>query len=126
MRRNLLVLAGLVSAGVLLSGSPASAASSSATLTVKVKATGSAAKVASLSCKPTRGTHRNASAACTALSRAGGDPNKIKPTDGACTMEYLPVKLTVKGRWQGRPVSYSHTHSNRCVMVLATGALGKV
>ena len=124
MRRTLLCIAALV--GALVVVEPATAAAPGARLTVKVQPAGGAARVAWLTCRPAWGTHPNAAAACAALAEAGGDPNRIRPREGVCTMEYAPVTLTVRGWWAGRVVAYRKTHGNRCSMHLATGPLSEL
>ena len=124
--RGVLIGLAAVLVGAVSFADPAAAAPRITGLTIKVKSSAGPARVAWLTCRPAAGTHPYAAAACAALEEADGDPSRIPADEGMCTMEYAPVTLTVRGRWEGRTVDYRKTHSNRCEMLLATGPLGRL
>ncbi|GIJ49990.1 hypothetical protein Val02_68760 [Virgisporangium aliadipatigenens] len=128
MRRMMitLFLAGAAATGAVLMSQPASAAAPTSKLVVTVTPEGGKPQVATLTCAPAGGTHKQAAAACKTLATAGGDPAAIAPTEGACTMDYSPVTATVMGTWKGHKVNFKQTYSNNCNMVLATGDLFKI
>jgi hypothetical protein len=133
MRGTLLALVVLVSA---LSGAgPAAAApgvpaapaeaakAAGARLTITVRPASGGVRTARLTCDPVGGDHPRAAEACTTLTPARGNPGRIAPQDGMCTMEYAPVKVSLRGRWHARPVRYEQTFGNACAMSLATGSV---
>lgn len=76
-----------------------------------------------LTCNPTGGTHPKADAACTSLTKANGDFGALRSEDAtsACTLEYQPVTVTAKGKWNNKPVQYTKVYSNACVLKKQTG-----
>jgi hypothetical protein len=128
MRRMMitLFLAGAAVTGAVLMSQPANAAAPSSRFVVTVTPEGGKPQVATLTCAPAGGTHKQAAAACKTLATAGGNPTAIAPTEGACTMDYSPVTAKVIGKWKGRTVTFQSTYSNSCNMVLATGDLFKI
>lgn len=62
------------------------------------------------------GSHPTPWDACHDLRRAGGDPDRIRPDWGPCTLEYAPVRASIRGTWEGDRVHWSEFFSNRCVM----------
>jgi hypothetical protein len=74
-----------------------------------------------LLCDPPLG-HSRAAEACDALARSGGDVEAV-PRDGSrvCPLVYAPVTVRAQGRWNGRPVDFSHTYSNDCEREALTG-----
>ncbi|MFI1504077.1 SSI family serine proteinase inhibitor [Streptomyces sp. NPDC020597] len=74
-----------------------------------------------LLCDPPQG-HSRAAEACDALARSGGDVEAV-PRDGSrvCPLVYAPVTVRAQGRWNGRPVDFSHTYSNDCEREALTG-----
>jgi hypothetical protein len=38
-------------------------------------------------------------------------------------MIYDPVTVTATGRWKAKPVRFTHTYGNPCVLHAATGAV---
>lgn len=144
MRRVMIILAAVLGAVVLGAfpavtpswavSSPASSAvegtsvrtaeaGSGARMTIAVRSASGRPRIVSLRCGPTGGSHPHAEQACGILSAAGGDPRRITPADGFCTMEFAPVRATLGGWWEGRPVVYQQTFSNSCAMGLATRGL---
>src|SRR6266508_2387193 len=124
MRRNLMAFAVAASAGLVgavVAAQPAPAVGAQSRLTIKVRPATGSARVAWLTCSPTGGSHQRAAEACAALTMAGGDPSRIPPIDGFCTMEYAPVTLKVDGRWQGRTVKFRQKYSSACGMHLEIG-----
>ncbi|MFD8419951.1 SSI family serine proteinase inhibitor [Streptomyces sp. NPDC059466] len=84
---------------------------------------GTGTRGALLLCDPPQG-HPHAELACAELDAAEGDIDRIPATPGAlCPMIYAPVTAAARGEWNGRPVTYTHTFANSCVMGAATGAV---
>ncbi|MGP4008288.1 SSI family serine proteinase inhibitor [Streptomyces sp. 4N124] len=75
-----------------------------------------------LLCNPPQGPAR-AAEACAELEAAGGDIGGIPQKDTFCTMIYAPVTVHARGEWNGRPVTYTKTFSNPCVMTASTGSV---
>lgn len=75
-----------------------------------------------LLCGPPQG-HRHATRACEELRAAGGDIARIPPKDVYCPMVHAPVTASARGQWNGRPVAYTKTFSNACLMAANTGAV---
>ncbi|CAL9620852.1 Subtilisin inhibitor [Streptomyces sp. enrichment culture] len=75
-----------------------------------------------LLCDPPRG-HRHAADACAELAAADGHIAGIPPKDVYCPMVYAPVTVHAHGEWGGRPVAYTETFPNRCVMAARTGSV---
>ncbi|MBC7269953.1 MAG: serine protease [Streptomyces sp.] len=75
-----------------------------------------------LLCDPPQG-HARATEACDQLTTANGDIDRIPLRDGYCAMVYAPVTARARGQWDGRPVDYRRTFSNRCELGARTGAV---
>lgn len=75
-----------------------------------------------LRCDPPRG-HARADRACAELQAADGDIGRIPPQDAVCPMIHAPVTAHARGQWKGRPVEYTETFPNSCVMATRTGAV---
>ncbi|MFE2261137.1 SSI family serine proteinase inhibitor [Streptomyces griseosporeus] len=75
-----------------------------------------------LLCAPPRG-HARAAQACAELAAAGGDIAALPLKDVYCPMVYAPVTVRAQGEWGGRPVTYTETFANGCVMAARTGAV---
>lgn len=76
-----------------------------------------------LLCGPDGGTHPDASAACESLRDVAGEFADLPRVDETiCTMEYAPVEVQARGRWE-EPVAYRETFSNRCVASAETDAV---
>ncbi|MEU4623541.1 SSI family serine proteinase inhibitor [Actinoplanes sp. NPDC023801] len=80
-----------------------------------------APRTAVLRCGSDGGTHVRTAQACEDLRAVNGDLQEMVYQDGPCTLEYLPLTATAVGLWEGRPVLYRNTFSNRCDMLRATG-----
>lgn len=87
---------------------------------------------ATLTCNPDGGTHPNAAQACAELARVAGDfdNDNLGPNDGADRCkgpynEYLPVRVTAEGIWDGKRVSYQHSFPNSCWLSAGTGSIFK-
>ena len=119
MFRRLAPLALVVAVAAALAPAPASAAPSSR-LTLTVTSEDGFRTAATLRCQPAGGTHPAPARACATLARVNGDPGRLKPAEGFCTMHYAPVTATATGRWKGERVRYRQTFSNACVLRLAT------
>ncbi|CAL9386907.1 SSI family serine proteinase inhibitor [Streptomyces sp. enrichment culture] len=75
-----------------------------------------------LLCDPPRG-HRRAADACAELEAADGRIAGIPPKEVMCTMVHAPVTVQARGMWRGRPVAYTETFPNACVMAARTGSV---
>ncbi|TDB74973.1 SSI family serine proteinase inhibitor [Micromonospora sp. KC723] len=76
-----------------------------------------------LVCEPAGGTHPDAADACHAVAHVNGDLSALAFDEGPCTFEYAPVTAHAWGFWQDRPVAWSKTYSNRCLLLRGTRAL---
>jgi hypothetical protein len=76
-----------------------------------------------LTCSPAGGNVEQPRQACAAINAAKGDLSKLPAGDGMCMMIYDPVTVSATGRWKSRPVRYTHTYSNACVLKQETGAV---
>jgi len=124
LRRTVIALiaaAGAALTGTFLAIEPAQAATRDTRLIATLRPATGPVRAVWLSCRPAGGNHPKAAAACATLAQAGGDPRRIEPADGMCTMEYAPVTATLNGRWRGRAVRYRVQHGNACALGLATG-----
>ncbi|GHH91915.1 SSI family serine proteinase inhibitor [Streptomyces capillispiralis] len=75
-----------------------------------------------LRCDPPHG-HRHAERACAELAAADGDIAAIPAKDVFCPMVHAPVTAHARGTWRGRPVEYTETFPNTCVMAARTGSV---
>ncbi|WP_395576792.1 SSI family serine proteinase inhibitor [Streptomyces sp. BK79] len=75
-----------------------------------------------LLCDPPRG-HARAAGACAELGATGGRIADIPPRDTHCTLVHAPVTAHAHGQWRGRPVRYTQTFPNPCVMTARTGSV---
>jgi hypothetical protein len=89
----------------------------------KGETTKPAQRLASLTCQPAGGSHRQARTACTELAKVGGNFDRLQLAGGLCTMQWEPVTVTATGRWRGRKVAYRHTFGNACTLSTTTGAV---
>ncbi|GGQ49924.1 SSI family serine proteinase inhibitor [Couchioplanes azureus] len=103
----------------------ATARTASSTLALMVyDQTGAAPRMSLLTCDPVGGAHPQAAGACAAAASVNGHLGVLDLNPhGACTREYQPVTASALGSWEGRPVRYSETFSNRCEMLRQTGPL---
>ncbi|GGQ52118.1 SSI family serine proteinase inhibitor [Couchioplanes azureus] len=118
-----LVLAGLTAASPASAADAAPAAAKKSELTLSYMADAGFAAAVVLRCNPTGGAHPKKGRACAALARAGGDPARIRPVPGVCTMEYAPITAEITGRWKGAKVDWTRQFGNPCEMHLATGVV---
>ncbi|WP_137815251.1 SSI family serine proteinase inhibitor [Gandjariella thermophila] len=124
---TLLAGTALLTATTLLTAAPGTAATRPAEpramLLLSVAEQGGANRTSELNCDPPGGTHPSAVAACADLSRAQGNFDRL-PGDTAhpyCPMMYRPVTASAHGTWRGRPVTYTATYPNGCVLTQRTG-----
>jgi len=75
-----------------------------------------------LLCDPPQG-HGRAAEACAQLETTDGDIRALPTADSYCTMVHAPVTAHARGLWNGRPVDYTETFTNACVMKARTGAV---
>jgi hypothetical protein len=75
-----------------------------------------------LLCDPPQG-HGKAAEACAELESVDGDIAALPPRSFYCPMIYAPVTAHARGEWNGRPVDYTRTFSNGCVMSGTTGSV---
>jgi hypothetical protein len=78
-------------------------------------------RLATLECDPDGGSHATAGSACDDLRLVDGDIPALADEHGICTRVYQPVTAIAAGTWEGNPVAYRETFSNRCVLLRATG-----
>lgn len=85
---------------------------------------GQNARRVTLHCDPSGGSHPNPAAACAELAKVAGDIGamNVEP-DKACTMQYEPITVTARGRWEGKQVNFTKTYGNPCVLRVTTGPL---
>ncbi len=77
-----------------------------------------------LKCTPEPvGPHPAAAEACTALTKAGGDLDKLPANPHPCTKKFDPVTVGATGRWQKRSTSWQKTYPNACALDAATGSV---
>lgn len=82
------------------------------------------ARQSTLRCNPAGGNHPNPAAACAELAKVAGDISKMDVEPGtACTMQYEPITVTARGRWEGKAVDFTKTYGNPCVLRTGTGPL---
>ncbi|MER7009863.1 SSI family serine proteinase inhibitor [Saccharopolyspora sp. NPDC000359] len=74
-----------------------------------------------LSCHPVGGSHPHAASACQTLSAVDGDLSALSEGQAMCTLIHQPVTYSARGYWQGRPVTFEKTYSNKCVAEASTG-----
>ncbi|TDD28595.1 protease [Actinomadura sp. KC06] len=74
-------------------------------------------------CRPDGGTHRSPSEACDQLESVNGEVRRIAEKQGACTLEYAPVRVIADGRWRGKARHFAKTYPNRCAAVHQTGGV---
>ncbi|MFI0407703.1 SSI family serine proteinase inhibitor [Actinomadura sp. 3N508] len=74
-------------------------------------------------CRPDGGTHHAPSRACDQLESVNGEVRRIGVQQGACTMEYSPVRVSADGRWRGKARHFAGTYPNRCAAVRQTGGI---
>ncbi|MFI5837676.1 SSI family serine proteinase inhibitor [Micromonospora sp. NPDC051300] len=76
-----------------------------------------------LVCGPAGGLHPDPVAACRLVARVDGDLDALDVDADPCTTVHAPVVARAVGVWQDRPVHYTHTFGNRCLLTRATAAL---
>ena len=81
------------------------------------------AAAVTLTCDPAGGAHPKPAKACAALTKAGGDPGRLKPAATLCTLEYAPITAQVTGTWRGARVNWTKTFPNGCDLTRATGVV---
>lgn len=115
-------LVGTALAPALAHAEPDSSAHSMVNLSIRGEARDDI-RTAFLTCEPTGGSHPYAQDACQALKDVNGDFTKLttEHSTSTCPLNYKPVTLTAKGRWQGKPVTFEKTFPNDCVAGAATG-----
>ncbi|KES08504.1 serine protease [Streptomyces toyocaensis] len=74
-------------------------------------------------CDPPRGPHRHAADACAELEAADGRIADIPAKDVVCPMVHAPVTAHAHGTWRGRPVEYTETFPNTCMLTARTGSV---
>lgn len=76
-----------------------------------------------LVCGPAGGLHPDPVAACRLVARVDGDLDALDVDADPCTTVYAPVVARAVGFWQDRPVRYTRTFDNRCLLTRATATL---
>ncbi|TJZ59314.1 protease inhibitor [Streptomyces piniterrae] len=74
-----------------------------------------------LNCPDTRASHPHGAAACEALTRAGGDLDRLPEEPRPCTKEYDPVSVSAIGTWNGKPVDWRKSFPSPCTLDAGTG-----
>lgn len=91
---------------------------------LKVSVTvGDTTKAVRLVCDRDGGSHPTPRAACRLLRSVKGDPARLRVKDPICTKEFRPHTVSVRGTWRGKPVRFTRTFANECLMTSAGGAL---
>ncbi|MQA10461.1 MAG: hypothetical protein GEU98_18280 [Pseudonocardiaceae bacterium] len=125
MRRAMFSLAAIVAAAVLLPGVAGEAAASksegahpASEITLKKYRgeieIGPVEGQVELECEPAGGTHPEYGQACERLAEVDGDFSRLPDAQMMCTMEYAPVTVVARGKWQGDRVHFRETYSNSC------------
>ncbi|MER7077147.1 Subtilisin inhibitor-like [Saccharopolyspora kobensis] len=115
-------LAGTALAPALANAEPAAEANwSTLNLTVSSANRDEVPRNAVLNCHPAGGTHPHAASACQTLNAVGGDLTKLTEAQSTCNFIHKPVTYTARGTWQGRPVTFEKTYSNKCIADASTG-----
>ncbi|GAB1694556.1 SSI family serine proteinase inhibitor [Krasilnikovia sp. M28-CT-15] len=119
---SLSTTAALIAPGTPAAAAPTAPASDSALVLAVLPAdhSGVPPRLATLECDPDGGSHAAAGSACDDLRMVDGDIAALAE-DGICTREYQPVTAIAVGTWEGNPVAYRETFSNRCLLLHATG-----
>lgn len=76
-----------------------------------------------LRCEPPGGTHPHTAEACAALARAGGDFGELEGNPGPCPALLNPVTVSADGHYQGEPVFFQASFTNRCKMLRELGVV---
>ncbi|MEU8245082.1 SSI family serine proteinase inhibitor [Nonomuraea sp. NPDC048916] len=92
-------------------------------LTITVTEENGWSRVYRLTCDPDGGNHPDPAAACDALRSVGGHLSRLRRPNPICTREYAPTKVSVKGSWRGRNLSFSGSYPNSCLARAAVGAV---
>ncbi|MGW3469032.1 SSI family serine proteinase inhibitor [Saccharopolyspora sp. NPDC000995] len=126
MRRALLASA-LIAATVIASASTVAAAPANGPSALRLSLDTSAAlarSIAVLECHPAGGTHTHAAQACTELEAVQADFRQMTPDQSkTCTFQYQPITARLEGNWHGKPVSFTETYPNSCVLKSETGVV---
>ncbi|GAA3467084.1 SSI family serine proteinase inhibitor [Nonomuraea roseola] len=82
------------------------------------------AKTVRLTCDRDGGNHPTPRAACRLLRAVKGKPARLEVRKNPiCTKEFRPHTVEVWGAWRGKPVRFTKTYSNACLMKAAGGAV---
>ncbi|MEU4633232.1 SSI family serine proteinase inhibitor [Micromonospora chalcea] len=84
---------------------------------------GAGVRATVLTCGPTGGQHPDPITACRLVARVDGDLDALDVDGAPCTSQYAPVVARAAGFWQNRPVSYTRTFANPCLMQRTTASL---
>ena len=77
-----------------------------------------------LLCQPSGGSHPSAARACAQLARQHGKVAEVRlPSKRPCVLIYAPVTVTASGTWHGRPIHYTETFGNACMLHTTKGAI---
>jgi hypothetical protein len=115
--------AALTAAALLAVAGPAAAAAPKIDLVVSYMADAGYATAVVLTCNPVGGVHPKAAAACTALKKVGGRPERLKPARTLCTLEYAPITAQITGTWKGKKVRWARKYPNHCDLTRSTGVV---
>ncbi|WP_064445897.1 SSI family serine proteinase inhibitor [Micromonospora sp. NBRC 110037] len=84
---------------------------------------GAGVRATVLTCGPAGGLHPDPITACRLVARVDGDLDALDVDGAPCTSQYAPVVARATGFWQNRPVSYTRTFTNPCLMQRTTASL---
>jgi len=84
---------------------------------------GAGVRATVLTCGPAGGLHPDPFTACRLVARVDGDLDALDVDGAPCTSQYAPVVARAAGFWQARPVSYTRTFTNPCLMQRTTASL---
>jgi Subtilisin inhibitor-like len=82
-----------------------------------------ALRATTLWCDPDGGGHPLAEPACGQIRDARGRIADIPEEHGACTKEYMPVRVSAYGSWNDALQHFSRTYPNPCTAIRGTGGV---
>ncbi|MFE3452791.1 SSI family serine proteinase inhibitor [Nonomuraea sp. NPDC059194] len=118
---RIIKIAALATAAFLSTPATTVSAESEAYFMIQVVVPDARSRAVSLTCAPDGGAHPRPAASCALLESVEGDMSRYPGEVGACTREYQPYRVSLRGQWAGRGISYWRTFANHCEMLRATG-----
>lgn len=109
---------------LVLAGTANAESHSASALTLTVQPSVGATSTVVLECGPTGGSHPSPQVACDEIALTNGDFSRLPDQAGTyCTMEHQPVTVSAQGSWRCKPVNWTHTYSNACLLRVDTGSV---